>query len=186
MLTPDTFQGDEWLRRHLSWLVSSPFTKIGKLESWQTTQELADALVKAKYEKVRYLPNAKLSIYRTTDLGYGYVNAMALQRFRELSALLKLEVSTRVYLQHFHGNIQACVKLSDIGLDCLKTDEVYVFYQEEEKKVWGVQLGKPSNPNRLYTHKGLEGKSGTIAQVSLIPGLNRINVIDTSIITDLP
>ena len=77
-------------------------------------------------------------------------------------------------------------KSEDIDIENLKTDEVFIFLQNDTGQLWGIQVGKPSNHNVLYGRKELENKAGSIKQLIQIPGLNRINIIDTSISLDLP
>lgn len=187
MFKLNPLHGDDWLRSHLGWLVASPTTKIGKLQNFKTVDELLNALIAASYEKIKHLPRSGLTIYRTSDLGVGYCKTMSLGRVRELVALSKVDQSTRVYLQSFHGNLRAVIKSTDLHPSLLQTDDVYVFYHEPSQKVWNVQIGKPSNPNRLYWHSTmLNGKSGHIHQVATIEGLNRIDFVDPDIDTDLP
>lgn len=169
-------QQDSWLKGYCQLLVSGDIPLPGRFLGIPDVQVLYEKMAEAHWEKVKHLPHSGLSIYRTSDLGEGLVSQYSLDRFRELVALQKAPEGISVSLTQFHGNVRASVRFEDLSVSSLVTDEVYLFYMASRSEVYGLSIGKPSNPNRLFYRFELWGKRGTLSQISQIPGLSRINV----------
>jgi len=137
---------------------------------------LLEKISKASYEKVKYLPNRRINIYRTEDIGYGYCNYFSVYRFREMIALGKIKQDVPVRLEYKYGNIFAYISDQDLDVRCLLTNETYLFVHEETNEIWNTIIGKPTNPNRLYYRSDLDGIVSTIDKLATIEGLNAIYI----------
>jgi hypothetical protein len=144
-------------------------------------QKLRLLLCQASYEKMKYLPHSKLTIYKTYNLGYAYSSCLGKSSLLEMMALGKVSDSISVKLRYCQGNIVAYIRLKDIDLRSLLTDELYAFVHDDDLAIWKLYIGKPSNANNLYHRRDLDGVTGTLAKLAGIEGLNTIYVVDTSL-----
>lgn len=122
------------------------------------------------------MPNSRLSIYKTRDIGLGYTNYMPVNRFRELIALNKIRSDVDVHLTYQHGNVSSYVKSVDIDKQALLTDEVYIVVKEETNEIYMMSIGKISAPNKLYYQEDLEGLKGPIDKIGTFEGIKAIYI----------
>lgn len=176
MFNLDLLLQDTELRRSLIYLLANDFRKLGCFAEERSITSLLEKISKASYEKVKYLPNRHISIYRTENIGYGYCNYYSIYRFREMIALGKIKKDIPIRLEYKHGNIFAYVNDQDLDIRCLLTNETYLFIHEETNEIWNTIIGKPTNPNRLYYRSDLDGIVSTIDRLATLEGLNAVYV----------
>jgi hypothetical protein len=176
MFTIDQLQQDKDLKRFVPWIIKSDFKKLGCFVGVDGISTLYERISKATLTKVKHLPKSNIGIYVTHDIGVGYCDCYSLFRFRELISLNKIPKEIPVYLDYCYGNVQSYVKSTDLNIDSLLTDEVYIFIKEDTKEIWDIRIGKPTAPNRLYYQNELNNITGTIDKIATIPGINMIRI----------
>lgn len=176
MFNLNKFDEDKPLQRRLLSLITIEGKKIGRYVNVKTLEELITLLKNANYELVKSIPTSNLKIYRTYDIGYGYINYISLFRFKELIDIGKLRADVNISLEYHHGNIFAYVDSTYINKDSLLTDETYIFTSNDEP--WNVKIGKPTSPNRLYSQTGYHGVTTNIDLLKNIEGLNAITILE--------
>lgn len=176
MFDLESLKKDNDLARICLSVISADYGVLGRyLDIW-SVDSLLEKLAAAQYERLKYLPISKLTIFRTSDIGFGYMDYMSLRNFQELIALGQIDKQVPIHLEYKHGNIFSIVHDKDINLKVLLTDETYLMVNEETNMIHSIKIGKPCNPNILYYNKELDGVVSTIDKVATIPNLNNIRI----------
>lgn len=135
---------------------------------------LIEKLAVAKYERLKYLPIRKLTIFRTCDIGLGYMDYMSIHQLREFMALGKIDKNVPIHLEYKHGNIFCTIYTEDIDPLVLLTDETYLMVDETTNLIHSIKIGKPCNPNLLYFEKQLDKVVTTIDKLVTLPHINSV------------
>lgn len=176
MFDLESLNKDNDLARLCLSVLTTDYGKLGRyLDIW-SVDSLFEKLAAAQFERLKYLPRSKLTIFRTSDIGFGYMDYMSLRNFQELIALGQIDKHVPVHLEYKHGNIFSIVHDKHLDLKVLLTDETYLMVDEETNLIHSIKIGKPCNPNILYYQKQLDGVIATVDQVATIPNLNNIRI----------
>lgn len=176
MFDLESLKKDSDLARLCLNVLSSDYSKLGRYIDIWSVDSLLEKLAAAKYERLKYLPISKLTIFRTSDIGFGYMDYMSVRNFQELIALGQIDKNVPVHLEYKHGNIFSIVHDKHFDLKVLLTDDTYLMVNEANNEIHSIKIGKPCNPNVLYYQKQLDGVVGTIDNIATIPGLNNIRI----------
>lgn len=180
MFSIDRLKSDKYLNVHIGYLLPSlSENKLGKLTDSININSFIEKLCKVNYERIKYLPLVDISIYKTTDLGLGYINYISIRNLKEMMFLNKIEENIAIDLKYQHGNIFGYIDTKNIDINVLLTDELYLIVKEKTKEICYIKIGKPCNPNRLYYEKDLDNKRGTLKQLSFLEGFNAIYFKDS-------
>lgn len=176
MFDLESLKADKDLARLCLPLIAKDYGGLsGFVDVW-TVDGLLEKLAAARYERLKYLPISKLTIYRTCDIGLGYMDYVSIRQFQEWIALGKVDKDIPVHLEYKHGNIFAIVDLLQLDPTVMLTDETYLLVNEETKAIHYIKIGKPCNPNRLYDAKALHLAVSTIDRIATIPGMNSLYI----------
>lgn len=171
-----SLKADKDLTRLCLPLLSKDYGGLSGFVDVSSVDGLLEKLTTARYERLKYLPISKLTIFRTCDIGLGYMDYMSLRHFQELIALGKVDKNIPVHLEYKHGNIFCIVYLEDLDPFVMLTDETYLLVNEVTNVIHYIKIGKPCNPNILYDAKLLHGAVSTIEKVATIPHLNSLYI----------
>lgn len=178
MFDLESLKKDDGLRRMCLSVVTSDYSVLGRYTDIPSVDCLLEKLANARFERLKYLPIRKLTIFRTCDIGLGYMDYMSIQNFQELIALGKVDKNVPVRLEYriSYGNVCSIVLDKDIDLRVLLTDETYLIVDEQTNTIHSIKIGKYTNPNVLYYMKELDNVVSTIDKVATIPRLNSIRI----------
>lgn len=176
MFDLESLKKDDGLARLCLSVLSADYGVLGRYIDIWSVDSLLEKLAAARYERLKFLPISKLTIFRTCDIGLGYMDYMSVRNFQELIALGKVDKNVPVRLEYRHGNIFSIVHDKHLDLKVLLTDETYLMVNEETMTIHSIKLGKPTNPNMLYLMNQLDNVVSTIDKVVTIPNLNSIRI----------
>lgn len=176
MFNKKNLKEDKVLIRILSNFISFDYSVIGKFIDIDSVDSLIDRLVKADYERMKYLPISKLTIYKSLNIGIGYQNYISVRFLFSLIEQGLIDKDIKIELIYIHGNIYAYIKSTDLNIEVLKTDEVYLMVDELTNEIHSIKIGKYTNPNLLYYRKEFDGIVSTLQKVSTIPNFNSIHI----------
>ena len=176
MFDLESLNKDNDLKRMCLSILSTDYGVLGRYIDIWNVDSLFEKLASARYERLKYLPIRKLTIFRTCDIGLGYMDYMSVRNFQELIALGKIDKNVPVRLEYKHGNIFSIVLDKDIDIKVLLTDETYLMVDEQTNVIHSIKIGKPTNPNMLYYMNELNNVVSTIDKVATIPNLNSIRI----------
>ena len=169
-----TLQQDTFLKNICSRMLTSDYSKLGHYTDIHSIDSLFEKLVSAKFERVKFLPISKLTIYKTSDIGLGFINNISVRGFQELIALGKIDKNIPINLKYKFGNIFNIVYDRDLDINVLLTDETYIIVNEQTKLIHSIKIGKPCNPNLLYYMSKLNKVVTIINKLVNIPNMNSI------------
>lgn len=144
----------------------------------QTTDQLKDKLLNAKYELKHILPRSNLRIYHTEDLGYGYRGRLPLRVLSDLIFTDRVPSNIQVKTVYKYGNIFACVKSTDINMNAVLSCSSYVVV-DSELNIWNIEIGGITSPNLMYYSYELDGLYHPVSSLSRLTGLKTIDLTHT-------
>lgn len=171
-----TLRQDKELNQFCRGLIPSYCASLGRYVEIQSVDQLLERLTMADYERIKFLPYRQQAIYRTRDLGVGYIDYLSIYDFQQFIALNLVQKEIPVYVDYRFGNSYSYVKSTDLDTRILLTDETYLFVKEETQEIWDIKIGKPTNPNRLYNREDLDRLVMTSEQAMKIERLNSLYI----------
>jgi len=174
MFELESLQKDKELVQLCLPLLPNEYGELGRFIDVTSIDMLFERLVKARFERLKFLPISKLTIYKTADVGPGYINYMSILAFQELMALRLVDKEIPIHLEYKHGNIFTSVKSVDLNPKVLFTEDTYLLVKEETNTIHSIKIGKPCNPNLLYYRSELDNIVTTIKKLVTIENVNSI------------
>lgn len=174
MFNIENLYNDKFLSRYCSYMLTSEYNELGRFINIPTLDILYNKLVKANYERIKQLPISKLTIYKTTDIGLGYINNISVKDIKKLVLLGKIDKNTKIYLHYKYGNVFSYINSEDIDKNILITDNTYLLVKEETMEIYLIKIGKLTNPNNLYYRRDLNDIVIKISELNTIPDINSI------------
>jgi len=188
MFKLEDLQNNKELIQFCSSLIQRKHEKLGRFIDITSVDMLFDRLTKAHFERLKFLPVSKLAIYRTSDIGFGYINHMSIKTLQELIALKLVDKNIPIYLRYRYGNIFSSIRSDHIDIKVLLTEDSYLLIKEEENNaIYDIKIGKLCNPNLLYYRDDLDNTVTTIDKLITIKNINSIwvdEIIEDSFISE--
>lgn len=167
---------DSFFRSIGGWLLTSSIRKIGTFLDIHTLSDLIDKLLSATYIFMKHLPKANLDIYLTNDLGFGYQHYLSPNRLNELIQLNQVKSDVKIKMAYRFGNLFTSILKEEVRDELLITNDVYVIVHSDTKEIYGIYIGKPTNPNWMYYKDEIPFAYITMKDIQREPLFNRIEI----------
>ncbi len=150
---------------------------VGKYKEKTTPDEAIKRVANGKYSLVKYLPKSGYTLYKTSDIGVGYMSDVSTGELLRLQTSGLIDPSELIVFKYKHCNIFPQMTLSEDKLKSLETNETYLVIDEKASLVVTVNIGKMFRPNHMYYREDLHMKTGTLQELIRLPGFNRVEIL---------
>ena len=175
-LSIDLLRQDSFLQRTLPYLLPTEYDSLGRYVDIRSMDALLEKMSLSRWERLKFLPVSKYTIFRTSDIGVGYNYYLSLLHLQEKMDMGHIHPDTPISLEYKHGNIFAYIDSKDIDTKSLLTEDTYLFMKETTSEVSIVRIGKPTNPNRLYYKDQYHGITTTLKRLRTVEGMNAVYI----------